>query len=71
MPSTKRKKTKEPKPKSFAVPFEITMRGDVFVEAESAEEARAMCDRGEHDDETFVDRAETTNWETLGDAKEC
>lgn len=65
----KRKKP-EPKTKTYAVPYEVTFRGDLFVEATSADEARDIADSGNCDDDTFGSRASIADWEVLGEPKE-
>ena len=57
-------------PTTYTVPYEVTLRGDLFVEARSAAEAERIADSGGWDDDTFYTRAGISNWERRGPAKE-
>ena len=56
--------------KEFSIPYEVTFRGDLFVEAETAAEAKRIAEAGGWNDETFLDRASIVNWEVLGEPEE-
>lgn len=56
--------------KSFAVPLRLTIQGEVFVEAEDAERALDIVSDGEWEDESFYARAEITDSEVRGKARD-
>ena len=56
--------------KEFSIPYEVTLRGDLLVEAETAEAAKKIADSGGWEDETFLHRASIVNWEVLGEPEE-
>jgi hypothetical protein len=47
----------------------VTLRGDLYVEADSAEQAEMLANNNDWDDPDFFTRAEMTDWEVRGKAK--
>lgn len=56
-------------PQTYSIPYEVTLRGDLLIEAHSAAEAERIADAGGWEDDTFYDRASIGNWERHGPAR--
>ncbi len=64
-------KKKKAEVRTFSVPVKITYNGDILIDAASADEAKALVESGNWEDDTFGARAEITDCEVVGKVREC